>query len=959
MEKWVIGIVLLLSFLWVLKIYFSYRKVAVRTEGYNQRLAVILLLFASMAFIGISSISDTLTKYIFSSLGIQISEQSPLIALAVFFILATATVLIMKQAPNITNITTLNLNSPIERSATNKSPESLLKTGNGLPRTNNSKLFGRTKELSKLTRAWNNNKINIVVIKAMGGVGKTALLNEWLDGFNDSNDYYGAKKIHVYSFYSQGSVGGEQASADEFFEEALSDFGYKGDNNISARSKGLELAKLVSQNKALLVLDGLEPLQYPVDILNGEVIDKGLGTLLIQLADSNKGLCIVSSRRDVVEIKDKPLVISNHLDRLETKDGAKLLTFIGVRGKQSELERAVDEMEGHALALNLLGSFVVNAYDGDIRQRDKIPSIYNDPLNGGHAKNVMLAYENHLKNTQELHVLYLLALFSRPPTKDAFEILSKKLVGNTQSKIGELFKRQDKQRLKFTKKYQELPDVEKGYVFNNLRKNYLLNSEDLSLHPLVSEYFEERLKQKYFEVWQQSHRQLYRYYKNIPEDDKPKTLGELEPLFEAVIHGCAAGLYNEANYEVYQLRIQNEYENHLSSKLGAYGIELTILSSFFKRHWDEPVEELDDAFKADILNGAGVCLRALGRYQEAELPIKVVLNWSEKQEFWDRASGNSGSLSTLQLIQGNISDALETAKRSLEFAEKIIDKDKCLQRRLLSHTTMAHTYHQLGDMLSAKSHFLIAEGLQKKMQPDHPQLYSSWGFNYCNLLISEGQWEEVRRRAKQNLEWWSNDFKNGDLFVLALDPLSHSRATLMFIISKILKNCSYKNVLKIKANDIPTDSLVLVLGKFGLSIPEGSKPLMKLTLDGFNRTVDGLHSAGAEEFIIQGLLARAKYYRYCLSFNYQEDFDAFEEAKKDLKESYNITQFGEMKLFLIDYHLESASLALTVSKSVFDKTAFAHTQIAKQLVEETGYNRRTPELEYLELHITELSMQAT
>ncbi len=54
-----------------------------------------------------------------------------------------------------------------------------------------------------------------------------------------------------------------------------------------------------------------------------------------------------------------------------------------------------------------------------------------------------------------------------------------------------------------------------------------------------------------------------------------------------------------------------------------------------------------------------------------------------------------------------------------------------------------------------------------------------------------------------------------------------------------------------------------------------------------------------------------------------------------------------MFLHLCDYHLESARLALTINEPVFKQTASQHIQKAKQLIEETGYKRQLPEVEYL------------
>ena len=100
---------------------------------------------------------------------------------------------------------------------------------------------------------------------------------------------------------------------------------------------------------------------------------------------------------------------------------------------------------------------------------------------------------------------------------------------------------------------------------NRLREQNLLNRENpdqnqnekatLDAHPLVREYFGRRLQQQYQEAWQQAHAVLYDYFKGVPDREQPDTLNEMEPLFAAIRHGCAAGLHQQALAEVYYPRM--------------------------------------------------------------------------------------------------------------------------------------------------------------------------------------------------------------------------------------------------------------------------------------------------------------------------------------------------------------------------------------------------------------------
>jgi hypothetical protein len=69
---------------------------------------------------------------------------------------------------------------------------------------NTRKLIGREKELAMLDTAWETPRCNIVVLKATGGSGKTALTEYWLTRHLQPQNYNGAKWVFSWSFYNQG-----------------------------------------------------------------------------------------------------------------------------------------------------------------------------------------------------------------------------------------------------------------------------------------------------------------------------------------------------------------------------------------------------------------------------------------------------------------------------------------------------------------------------------------------------------------------------------------------------------------------------------------------------------------------------------------------------------------------------------------------------------------------------------
>ncbi len=132
-------------------------------------------------------------------------------------------------------------------------------------------LFGREKELALLDAAWDDPGTHVVTLVAWGGVGKTSLVARWAADLA-ARDYDGADYFD-WSFYSQGTREAGGASADVFVAAALKFFGdaEMAESVASPWDKGARLAQLVARRPALLVLDGLEPLQHPPGPLAGEL----------------------------------------------------------------------------------------------------------------------------------------------------------------------------------------------------------------------------------------------------------------------------------------------------------------------------------------------------------------------------------------------------------------------------------------------------------------------------------------------------------------------------------------------------------------------------------------------------------------------------------------------------------------------------------------------------------------
>jgi serine/threonine protein kinase/predicted ATPase len=443
-----------------------------------------------------------------------------------------------------------------------------------------SDVFGREEDLAFLDDAWANQQVNIVTIVAWAGVGKSTLVNHWL--LRMATDHYrSAELIFGWSFYRQGTSAGS-SSADEFLDAALNWFGDPDPRIGTAWEKGERLAKLVAHRRTLLVLDGLEPLQNPPGPQEGRVREPSLQALLRELAAFNTGLCVITTRMAVADIAEheQTSALRRGLEQLSSDAGAKLLRALGVKGTEGELRNASDEFSGHCLALTLLGSYLTDAYNGDIRCRKEVSEhLGHDMRQGGHARKVMESYQTWFGEGPELAVLRMLGLFDRPADEKALEALLKSpaIPGLTES-------------------LTDLRPAAWQTILAKLRRARLLAGEDphnpgcLDTHPLVRDYFGEQLRSQRTAAWKECNRRLYEYYRTVAPQ-LPDSFQEMEPLFLAVICGCNAGLYREALHEVYILRIQRGNVSFAANVLGVRGPLLWALAHFFEHgFWDSPVK---------------------------------------------------------------------------------------------------------------------------------------------------------------------------------------------------------------------------------------------------------------------------------------------------------------------------------------------------------------------------------
>jgi len=788
-------------------------------------------------------------------------------------------------------------------------------------------LVGRSKELRKLTNVLKNKQL--VHIYAGGGVGKSALIFEWLQRMQPKK-YHDVEKVFAWSFYSQGSHDTQNSSID-FFQKALPFFGHTGEFPKDDTAKGRALAKCLRNHSFILILDGLEPLQHPAHILDGELKDTALRAFLDDVhyhgLEKSPSLIVISSRQPLAELDNwsKEQYLEIDLQTLSPDDGVKLFRKLKVTGTDQELKQATQDMGGHALALVLLGKMLVSQFGGDIAQRDRLPALWEEEKFGAHAKRVLAWYATYWKNSiwvsfwlktplaflvrrlesKERSFLNLLSLFDRP--------------------MGLAEKDELVKHAECAAPLRTLNDLAWQPLEKTLENaGLLLHNEGMrtqwDCHPLIRNYFAQQFKETRPDQFRQAHRVLFEYYQKVPQKQQPDTLAELEPLYRAVVHGCLAGEYWDAE-EIYWSRILRGEEKDSSGnypcdyysqrQLGAYSKDLTILSKFFNDNgdWSNPVNVPVEKLNGKKLDGrqvttedwskirawlsgvASYCLMSLGRLEEALAPRKLdkelekkLADCSDNPDNVKRRLKNvskaSRNLSDLQLLLGKIEEATQTAKETLEFAKASGNSSE----RVKGFARYAWIAYVQGEDVTTEEYFKKAEHIQQQNEQD-TSLPSFSGFLHCSFLLEQTNersgYEDVLKRAQYIYE--DDTSEKTRLLHVALESL---------ITAKVYHKQG--NTKKVDLDQVVIDA----------------------------------RKAETIQYLPMFLIDRANFYL---------DQQQFDDALRDLDEAWQIIKRSDMKLYAVDYHLAMSRYYARVQQP--EKVQF-HENEAKKLIEATGYHLR-------------------
>lgn len=352
-------------------------------------------------------------------------------------------------------------------------------------------LLGRTQDLALLDQAWYDESINLFLLNALGGTGKTSLLQAWLSRMEQA-DWGEASRVYVWSFPDLHTDDALLTISEEFINHALDWFSCGAAQPAHLLERIQLLCKLVQRHRTLLVLDNFPTLEFELD---GAEISQPLGILMNCLAAYNPGLCVIAARTpgNVCDTF-RPYIVQHTLPELSPEAGVTLLQQQGVMLMPASLRKLSEDFCGHPLTLELVASYLTNG--GTFENIQAILAWRDKEREGLQTRRILAVLEQWLWKTPELLLLYLLSLLDRPVTHKELYLL---LRSQRQPWLKRWLKPDE--TLNALEPLSKLSLRDFSRLQRRLYKMRLLttapDSGALDIHSLLRSYFRERVRARF------------------------------------------------------------------------------------------------------------------------------------------------------------------------------------------------------------------------------------------------------------------------------------------------------------------------------------------------------------------------------------------------------------------------------------------------------------------------------
>ena len=349
-------------------------------------------------------------------------------------------------------------------------PETKIQVNLTALNTNNNEFFvGREQQLAQIDKAWYDEHTHILSIIGVGGVGKSALVSQWLSNISQQR-FAGATKVLGFDF---NDIMPDQL--DSFINTVRDFFPNDAPWPEAQHLQAQYLANSICQYKSLLIIDQFDAL---LQLNDDEHLAKVITDTIKLLQFNLDGLCILTSRCKTQQVIGQTLL----LEPLTTEQSCQLLANYTDINDVNTLSKLSQAYLNNPLSLQMLGAYVQSVYQGDFSKLTKDEHVQEEPKYGNKIKRLLEQFNQQLKcgPPEDLALLYLIMMCPNNISITSLQTLA------SQS--------QDVAGISIL---QSLSHAKWRFAIERLNQSAWVNltpNDELHLHPIAKQYFNEQLQ---------------------------------------------------------------------------------------------------------------------------------------------------------------------------------------------------------------------------------------------------------------------------------------------------------------------------------------------------------------------------------------------------------------------------------------------------------------------------------
>lgn len=616
---------------------------------------------------------------------------------------------------------------------------------------------GRRTELAGLDE-WAQSNDVVIVVRAIGGVGKSALTWEWVRRQTENKPTYNG--IMWWSFYESHSA------IENFIPKALSYITGEPEDDFKGKPRTENERLLLEHFQSapyLIVFDGIERILVAYQRIDSSHLDsdesikerqlRGCADprddeFLNRLVNCAPSKFVVSSRLIPQAFMGRQGdlmrgVRSIDLLGLAAEDALALMNELGVTGTPENMVRFMAQFGNHSLLLSIIAGRIMNYRpapgDFDAWYADEGRDLKLMDYELEQRRTHILQYALNGLTPDLRKLLGQIATFRYPVDYRTLSdvnpfVPDKPGNGGTRDDVGNV-------RAKLHKGLKELED--RGLLLWDRAKNRY------DLHPIVRAYAYEQMEEQDRRM---TFRQMHSYFANLPPEDldKVEKLDDLKRSLELYEVLVRLGRWDDA-MDVYDKHLKYA----LTYKLATYDTIVDLLMPLFP-------DGLDELPRLSSYRGQNICLTDmatafsyLGQTDKAMtlrgLKIKLAL---KQKSYSSMGVGLRTYSSSLRLDQNKVATSLKACKLALEVAEASGDLDNAG----ISHMYLLSLYRDMGWWIEAKdaydkfNNLLQTRPALKKWQATADRFYAEMlifqGYDANDLLNKI--WRDAQKDPNKN-----------------------------------------------------------------------------------------------------------------------------------------------------------------------------------------------------------------